>query len=137
MLYSMVIPAAQKDLGMSSATAGLIMSFTLLAAAAGGIGFGFVADRLGRTRALSLSILIYTVCTGLCAFVHTVPQLAICRFLLGIGMGGEWAAGAALVAETWPQQHRPSGTRWLQELSRSSCRTSAGALFFLRACSRR
>lgn len=75
MLYSMVIPAAQKDLGMSAGTAGLIMSFTLIAAAAGGIGFGFVADRYGRTRALSLSILIYTVCTGLCAFVHTVPQL--------------------------------------------------------------
>ncbi|MGO4210991.1 MFS transporter [Terriglobus sp. 2YAB30_2] len=114
MLYSMVIPAAQKDLGMSSATAGLIMSFTLLAAAGGGIGFGFVADRLGRTRALSLSILIYTVCTGLCAFVHTVPQLAICRFLLGIGMGGEWAAGAALVAETWPQQHRAKALALVQ-----------------------
>jgi len=114
MLYSMVIPAAQKDLGMSSATAGLIMSFTLIAAAIGGIGFGFVADRLGRTRALSLSIIIYTVCTGLCAFVHTVPQLAICRFLLGIGMGGEWASGAALVAETWPQQHRAKALAFVQ-----------------------
>ncbi|SEB50208.1 MFS transporter [Terriglobus roseus] len=114
MLYSMVIPAAQKDLHMSSSTAGLIMSFTLIAAAAGGIGFGFVADRLGRTRALSLSILIYTVCTGLCAFVHTVPQLAACRLLLGIGMGGEWAAGAALVAETWPEQHRAKALALVQ-----------------------
>lgn len=61
MLYSMVIPAAQKDLGMSAATAGLIMSLTLIAAAVGGIGFGFVADRFGRTRALSLSILISTL----------------------------------------------------------------------------
>ncbi|WP_263381420.1 MFS transporter [Granulicella arctica] len=106
MLYSMVIPAAQKDLHMSSGIAGGIMSLTLVAAAAGGIFFGFVADRLGRTRALSMSILIYCVCTGLCAFVHTVPQLAICRMLLGLGMGGEWAAGAALVAETWPDEHR-------------------------------
>jgi MFS family permease len=114
MLYSMVIPAAQRDLHMSSATAGLIMSFTLIAAAAGGIGFGFIADRLGRTRALSLSILIYTVCTGLCAFVHTVPQLAACRLLLGIGMGGEWAAGAALVAETWPEQHRAKALALVQ-----------------------
>ena len=114
MLYSLVIPAAQKDLGMSSATAGLIMSFTLIAAAAGGIGFGFVADRFGRTRALSLSILIYTVCTGLCAFAHTVPQLAICRLLLGIGMGGEWASGAALVAETWPAQHRAKALSLVQ-----------------------
>jgi MFS family permease len=106
MLYSMVIPAAQRDLHMSSATAGLIMSLTLIAAAAGGIFFGFVADRLGRTRALSLSILIYCVFTGLCAFVQNVPELAICRMLLGLGMGGEWAAGAALVAETWPTEHR-------------------------------
>src|SRR6266436_5596984 len=99
MLYSMIIPAAQRDLHMSSAQAGLVMSLTLVMAAVGGIGFGFVADRLGRTRALSLSILIYTVCTGLCAFVQSVPQLAICRMLLGLGMGGEWASGAALVAE--------------------------------------
>ncbi len=106
MLYSMVIPAASRDLHMSSGTAGLIMSLTLIAAAAGGIFFGFVADRLGRTRALSLSILIYCIFTGLCAFVHSVPQLATCRMLLGLGMGGEWAAGAALVAETWPTEHR-------------------------------
>ncbi len=106
MLYSMVIPAAQRELHMSSATAGLIMSLTLVTAAAGGIFFGFVADRLGRTRALSLSILIYCVFTGLCAFVQNVPELALCRMLLGLGMGGEWAAGAALVAETWPTEHR-------------------------------
>lgn len=106
MLYSMVIPAAQRELHMSAAVAGGIMSLTLIAAAVGGIGFGFVADRFGRTRALSASILIYCVCTGLCAFVHSVPQLAACRLLLGLGMGGEWAAGAALVAETWPQEHR-------------------------------
>lgn len=106
MLYSMVVPAAEKDLHMSAGIAGGIMSLTLVAAAAGGIFFGFVADRLGRTRALSISILIYCLCTGLCAFVHSVPQLAICRMLLGLGMGGEWAAGAALVAETWPDEHR-------------------------------
>ncbi len=106
MLYSMVIPAAQHDLRMSSGTAGLIMSLTLVAAAGGGIFFGFVADRIGRTRALSLSILIYCVFTGLCAFVQSPLQLGICRMLLGVGMGGEWAAGAALVAETWPTEHR-------------------------------
>jgi MFS family permease len=114
MLYSMVVPAAQKELHMTAGVAGGIMSLTLIAAAIGGIFFGFVADRLGRTRALSTSILIYCVCTGLCAFVHTVPQLAICRMLLGLGMGGEWAAGAALVAETWPDEHRGKALGFVQ-----------------------
>jgi MFS family permease len=106
MLYSMILPAAQRDLHMSAGMAGGVMSLTLIAAAAGGVGFGFVADRLGRTRALSASILIYCVATGLCALVHTAPQLMACRMFLGLGMGGEWAAGAALVAETWPDRHR-------------------------------
>jgi MFS family permease len=106
MLYSMILPAVQRDLHMSSGMAGLVISLTLIAAAIGGIGFGFVADRLGRTRALSASILIYCIATGLCALVHSAPQLMICRMILGLGMGGEWASGAALVAETWPDRHR-------------------------------
>jgi len=106
MLYALLIPAIESDLHISAATAGGIMSLTLIAAAGGGVFFGFVADRMGRTRALSASILIYCVATGLCAFVHSAPQLAMCRILLGLGMGGEWAAGAALVAETWPTEHR-------------------------------
>lgn len=106
MLYSLVIPAVQRELHMSAAMAGLVISLTLIMAAFGGIFFGFVADKMGRTRALTFSILIYCLCTGLCAFVHTPLQLAVCRMLVGLGMGGEWAAGAALVAETWPEEHR-------------------------------
>ena len=106
MLFSLLIPAIEKDLNISAATAGGIMSLTLISAAIGGVFFGFVADRLGRTRALSASILIYCLATGLCAFTHSALALAACRILLGLGMGGEWAAGAALVAETWPTEHR-------------------------------
>jgi len=106
MLFSLLIPAIEKDLRISAAIAGGIMSLTLIAAAIGGVFFGFVADRLGRTRALSMSILIYCLATGLCAFTHSAVELAACRVLLGLGMGGEWAAGAALVAETWPATHR-------------------------------
>jgi len=106
MLFSLLIPAIERDLHITAATAGGIMSFTLIAAAVGGVFFGFVADRLGRTRALSASILIYCLATGLCAFTHSAGQLAACRILLGLGMGGEWAAGAALVAESWPASHR-------------------------------
>jgi MFS family permease len=94
------------DLGISAATAGGLQSGTLLASAAGGMIFGFVADRYGRTRALMGSVLIYSVFTAACGLATNVAQLALFRVLLGIGMGGEWASGAALVSETWPAEHR-------------------------------
>ncbi len=106
MLYALVLSALIPDLGMSKETAGLLGSVTLLAAAAGGIFFGVIADRFGRTRALMASVLIYSVFTAACGFAQTVTQLAIFRILLGIGMGGEWASGAALVSETWATEHR-------------------------------
>ncbi len=106
MLYALVLASLMSDLGLDRATGGLLGSLTLAASAAGGIIFGIVADRWGRTRALSLSILIYSVFTALCGVAQNVTQLAIFRLLLGIGMGGEWASGAALVSETWPAKHR-------------------------------
>jgi MFS family permease len=106
MLYAMVLAHLMKDFGMSTATAGLMGSLTLLASAVGGVLFGIIADRFGRVRALMGSILIYSVFTGACGLSQTILQLAIFRVLLGLGMGGEWATGAALVAETWPSEHR-------------------------------
>jgi MFS family permease len=114
MLYALVVPSLKADLHLTSAGAGLIMSATLVCAAIGGMVFGVVADRFGRTRALIGSILVYCVCTGLCGVVQTAAQLAICRMLLGFGMGGEWAAGAALVAETWPDEHRGKALALMQ-----------------------
>jgi MFS family permease len=106
MLFSLVLTDLERDLHMSAATAGLLMSLSLISAAIGGIFFGWFADKVGRTRALIASMLIYSVFTACCGLAHTVPQLAIFRFLLGLGIGGEWAAGGALVAETWPDEHR-------------------------------
>lgn len=106
MLYALVLSSLLLDLGMSKQQAGTLGSLTLLAAAAGGIAFGFIADRFGRTRALIGSVLLYAVFTAACGFAHNILQLAIFRILLGIGMGGEWASGAALVSETWPDKHR-------------------------------
>ena len=106
MLYALVLTALRADLEMSRATAGLLGSLTLLASAAGGLLFGVVADRYGRTRALMGSILIYSVFTAACGLAQTVTHLAVFRLFLGIGMGGEWASGAALVSETWPAKHR-------------------------------
>ena len=106
MLYALVLASLMADLGLDRATGGLLGSITLAASAAGGILFGVIADRWGRTRALSLSILIYSVFTAACGFARNVTELAIFRVLLGIGFGGEWASGAALVSETWPPEHR-------------------------------
>ena len=106
MLYALVLAHLMRDFGMSTATAGLMGSLTLFASAVGGVVFGLIADRFGRVKALMGSILIYSVFTGACGLSQNLVQLAIFRVLLGLGMGGEWATGAALVAETWPTEHR-------------------------------
>ena len=106
MLYALILTAVIQDLDLSRETGGLMASLTLGASALGGLMFGVLADKLGRTRALSLSILLYSVFTFACGLAQNVWQFAIFRLLLGIGMGGEWASGATLVSETWPEQHR-------------------------------
>jgi MFS family permease len=106
MLYSMVIAHLMRDLGMDKGAAGLLNSLTLLASALGGLLFGFVADRIGRTSSLMVSILVYSLASGACGLTTTIVELAVFRFVLGLGMGGEWTTGAALIAETWPPEHR-------------------------------
>lgn len=106
MLYALILTAVVKDLGLTLAVGGQLASLTLAASAVGGLVFGVLADKLGRTRALSLSILIYSVFTFACGLAQNVWQLALFRLLLGLGMGGEWASGAVLVSETWPEKHR-------------------------------
>jgi MFS family permease len=106
MLYSLVLAHLMADLGMDKRTGGLLNSLTLLASALGGLLFGFFADRVGRARALMLSILVYSAASGACGLSDTVVELAAFRFLLGLGMGGEWTTGAALIAETWRPEHR-------------------------------
>ena len=106
MLYALVLTAVVEDLGLTRGQGGLMASLTLAASAAGGLMFGVIADKFGRTRALSWSILLYSVFTFACGFAQTVTQFAIFRVMLGLGMGGEWASGAALVSETWPEKHR-------------------------------
>ena len=114
MLYALVLGSIRKDLGLDAATAGLLQSLTLVASAAGGLLFGVLADRWGRTRALMLSVLLYSVFTGLCGFASTALELAVFRILLGLGMGGEWASGAALVSETWSGEDRGKALGFVQ-----------------------
>jgi MFS family permease len=106
MLYALVLTYVMRDLGMSKATSGLLYTLTLLASGIGGVFFGFLADRVGRKRALMLSILTYSICSFASGLSTTVLMLAVFRFILGLGMGGEWNTGAALVAETWPDELR-------------------------------
>jgi MFS family permease len=106
MLYSMVLARVMESLNISKSTAGLVGAFTLLASGIGGVLFGFIADRIGRTKALMLSILTYSVCSLGSGLSTSVPMLAVFRFVLGLGMGGEWNTGATLVAETWPTHLR-------------------------------
>lgn len=106
MLYALVLTHVMRDLGMTKATAGLLGTLTLLASGIGGVMFGFIADHIGRTRALMLSILTYSVCSFASGLSTSILMLAVFRFILGLGMGGEWNTGATLVAETWPQHLR-------------------------------
>ena len=106
MLYSMVLADLVVHLGMSKPQAGLLNSLTLFASAIGGLFFGLLADKIGRTRALMGSILMYSIASFACGLSQTIPQLAVFRFILGLGMGGEWTTGAALIAETWRAEHR-------------------------------
>jgi MFS family permease len=116
MLYSLVLSHLMRDLGMGKGTAGLLNSLTLLASAAGGLLFGVFADRIGRTRSLMVSILVYSVASGACGLSTTIVQLGLFRFILGLGMGGEWTTGAALVAETWPAAHRGKALGVMQSM---------------------
>jgi MFS family permease len=106
LLYSFVLDDVRREFGIDDRMSGVLLALPLAASAIGGIAFGWLADRIGRTRALSASILLYAVATAACGVATDVWQLAIARLVLGLGMGGEWATGAALVAETWPAEHR-------------------------------
>jgi MFS family permease len=106
MLYSLVLAYLIREFRMDTRTAGFLNSLTLVASAIGGFLFGLLAARIGRARSLMTSILVYSFASAACGFSHSVPPLAVFRFVLGLGMGGEWTAGAALIADTWRPEHR-------------------------------
>src|SRR5947207_10071422 len=116
MLYAIVLAALVEDpvLHLSTSAAGALGSVTLLSAAAGGMTFGVIADRIGRKRALMAAVLIYSIFTAACGVAQSAAQLAVFRVLLGIGMGGEWATGAALVSESFPARHRGKALAFVQ-----------------------
>jgi MFS family permease len=122
-LYTLVAaPLVVQLLGVASAAdpavkekSAYIQAAFLVGWAVGGAFFGRLGDLLGRSRALALTVLTYALCTGLCALSQTWWQLMIFRFVAALGIGGEWAVGSSLLAETWPRAWRP----WLAAILQS------------------
>jgi MFS family permease len=85
---------------------GIMYAVFLVGAATGGVMFGWLGDRIGRVRAMTLSVLTYAVFMGLCGVAGSVEQMFVYRFISSLGMGGEWSLGVALVMEIWPNRSR-------------------------------
>jgi MFS family permease len=105
-MFSLVIPAIIAEWGISKTQAGLVSGVTLIASALGGWICGAAADRFGRVRTLQITVAWFSVFTLLSAFAQNFPEFIVLKALQGFGFGGEWAAGAVLMAETIRNQHR-------------------------------
>jgi MFS family permease len=114
LMYALVIGPIMKEFAISPATAGFIATVVLVAASAGGYVFGVLTDYIGRARTLVITVLVYSAGTFFSAFSSTWVQLLFWRSLLGLGMGGEWGPGMALVMETWPVKHRAKALGMVQ-----------------------
>lgn len=128
-LYAIILFPAMSDLLGTTESAviglygGIVLSIFMIGWALGGLIFGPIADRYGRAKTMAITILIYASFTGLCGIAGNWQELAFYRFLTGIGIGGEWAAGAALIAESWPAKSRAKAAGIMQ--------ASGGIGFFL------
>lgn len=114
LLYVFAIQTLRAEFHWSAATAGMVSSVTLIASSVGGIGAGIVADRIGRSRTLVYTILLYSIGSGGSAFSTGLISLFAWRAVVGLGLGGEWSAGAVLVSEYWPPQHRAKAIGLMQ-----------------------
>ena len=106
LLFTFALLSIQKEFGLTKTQITIPISAALIASAIGGIAFGRIADRIGRVRAMTFSILLYSGATAGMATAQNLWQLVAWRVLVGLGMGGEWSCGSVLVAETWPAKHR-------------------------------
>ena len=119
-LYAIILFPAMSDLlGTTQSSVigwygGIVLSIFMIGWALGGLIFGPIADRYGRAKTMALTILIYAGFTGLCAIAGSWQELAFYRFMTGLGIGGEWSAGAALIAESWPERSRAKAAGIMQ-----------------------
>ena len=109
-IFGMLSPVIRQDLGIGIGTIGTIGSVFLVGYTLGTVGFGWLADKIGRRNALRFSILLYGTTTVLGGFTSSVVATAVLRFFTGLGGAGELAVGAPYTAEVWPKKHRALGT---------------------------
>lgn len=110
LILSFAMAAIVSEFGLSLGEGGLIATYTLIGTVLGGYLFGIFADYFGRVHTFSLTIIIFSIFTGACAFADNVTHLDILRFLAGLGLGGEYGIGMTLVSETWPAAKRARAT---------------------------
>src|SRR5215212_2545190 len=113
LILGFMLRAISADLSLTPAQAGSLITWTLIGAVVGGILFGILADYYGRVRVLTWTILLFAVFTGLCAFAQGYWDLLIYRTIAGLGLGGEFGIGMALVAEAWPASKRARATSYV------------------------
>lgn len=106
LILGFMLPAIASEFGLTSSQSGSLVTWTLIGAVLGGVIFGPISDRFGRIRVLTFTILMFSVFTGLCAFAQGYWDLLIYRTLAGVGLGGEFGIGMALIAEAWPVEKR-------------------------------
>jgi len=110
MMLALALPLIRNSFNSSLPQLGLLATMTLLGAFVGGIFSGVLADYFGRVKMLMFTMIWYGIFTAACGFAQSYEQLLILRTLTGIGLGGEWGVGAALVSEYWPDRHRAKAT---------------------------
>lgn len=110
LILSFAMAAIVSEFSLTLGEGGLIATYTLIGTVLGGYLFGIFADYFGRVHTFSLTIIIFSIFTGACAFADNVTHLNILRFLAGLGLGGEYGIGMTLVSETWPAAKRARAT---------------------------
>lgn len=113
LILGFMLPAISVSLALDASQAGSLVTWTLIGAVIGGIIFGHLSDRFGRIRVLTFTILMFSVFTGLCAVAQGYWDLLIYRTLAGVGLGGEFGIGMALIAESWPANKRNRASAWV------------------------
>lgn len=113
LILGFMLRAISTDLGLSPTDAASLVTATLVGAVVGGVGFGVLSDRLGRVRVLTWTIVLFAVFTGLCALAQGYWDLLFYRTVAGLGLGGEFGIGMALVAEAWPASKRARASSYV------------------------